>query len=115
MKNLKEKVYSVLKQFPYTRNNDLDLTIRLWMCYYSEYIGFQDGLINDYYVTFKSLFKIPRQDDIKRIRAKIQNPNHKTGYIGMFMPTDENVRKKRKIKEEEWRSYLGYNPELRTE
>lgn len=54
------------------------------------------------------LYELPKEDNVKRIRATIQNQKNQ------FLPTDEVIRKKRQIKEEEWRKYLGYNPELRT-
>lgn len=68
-------------------------------------------LINEYFpesiVTFSekeifvntlTLYKV-REDNIKRIRAKFNSK-------GLYLPTDENVRKQRKISQERWENYL---------
>lgn len=84
-----------------TRNSDITLTIAIWVKYYPEHVldtsrGEKTGIFID------SLFKLPREDNVKRIRAKIQNEEKK------FLPTDPEVRRKRGISEEEWYDYLGY-------
>jgi len=62
----------------------------------------------EFQVSLKNLYALPTQDDVKRLRAKIQNVNK------LFPPTNEKVALKRHWQEEEWRKALGYNPELRT-
>lgn len=42
---------------------------------------------------------LPREDNIKRIRAKIQNEEHR------YLPTTPEIRAKRKISESEWRAW----------
>ena len=57
------------------------------------------------YVLLADLYKLPSQDGIKRIRAKIQN-DHKE-----YLPTDKAVAIKRGMDETEWRQYLNYPTE----
>jgi len=102
---LKNQVLYCLEQFPETRNSDIKLTNCIWLTYYRDYLTELDG---EHYVKLLSLYALPNQDDIKRIRAKIQNREKK------YLPTSSEVAKKRHWQEEEWRSVLGYNPELRT-
>lgn len=68
-------------------------------------------LINEYFpdsiVTFSekeifvktSTLYIVREDHIKRIRAIFNSK-------GLYLPTDEKVRKQRKISQERWENYL---------
>ena len=58
---------------------------------------------NSGYIYLKDLFELPREDNIKRVRAKIQNEEHK------FLPTDFKIMKKRKSASKTWREYLGYD------
>jgi len=53
-------------------------------------------------IELKNLFDLPREDNIKRIRATIQN------YEGRYLPTSWEVAKKRGIEENKWRSFIGY-------
>lgn len=50
-------------------------------------------------IDLKTIIELPREDNIKRVRAKIQNEEHK------YLPTTEEVRKQRKISEEEWHAW----------
>lgn len=98
---LRDMVEDRLEKIEETRNSDIKLTIAIWQKYYPDYVldtsqGEKSGIFLD------ALFILPREDNVKRIRAKIQNEEHK------FLPTDPEVRKKRKISEEEWYDYLGY-------
>jgi hypothetical protein len=106
MKNLKDKVITILSQQEQSRNSDIILTQHIWYNYYQKYLF--KSVDDRWSVRIGDLFNLPSQDNIKRIRAKIQNEEHK------YLPTDPEIRKKRQIKEEEWRRYLGYNPEFRT-
>jgi len=98
---LRDMVEDRLKNDEETRNSDIKLTISVWIKYYPNYVldtsqGEKSGIFLD------ALFILPREDNIKRIRAKIQNEEKK------YLPTDPEVRKKRNISEEAWYDYLGY-------
>ena len=82
-----------------SRNSDIRLTQAIWWHWHRDSIREVDG---QYYINIKDLFNLPREDNIKRIRAKIQNVEHK------YLPTDPEVAKKRGWEEEEWKGYLGY-------
>jgi hypothetical protein len=98
---LRDMVESVLKDVEKSRNSDILLTIEIWKRYYPDHVlttskGINTGLF------LESLYVLPREDNVKRIRAKIQNEENK------YLPTMESVRKKRKISEDAWYDYLGY-------
>lgn len=100
-KKLRDMIEERLENVEKARNSDVTLTIEVWKKYYPEYVldtsqGEKSGIFLD------ALFILPREDNIKRIRATIQNEEKK------FLPTDPEVRRKRKISEEEWYDYLGY-------
>ncbi len=90
---LKKQVEAVLKEYPETRNSDITLTTKIWQRFY----GIGDT------VELKKLYDLPREDNIKRIRAKFCEEKKSWAY-----PTSLLVAKQRKIKEEEWRGVLGY-------
>lgn len=83
-----------LRDYPQTRNSDITLMIVLW----KEFFGVRDS------VDILRLYDLPREDRIKRIRARIQNEKN------MYLPTSWEVAKQRKIEESKWRSFLGYPP-----
>ena len=98
-KTLIQKVEHVLEEFPETRNSDVALTIQIRKVFFEsdlKYNVFKDT----HYVDVKKLFKLPREDNVKRIRARIQNKQHR------FLPTKLSVVKKRKINEELWRQMM---------
>lgn len=101
MRNLKDKILYCLTTKPETRNSDIKLTNFFWIHYYPEKIFQNDK--KEFCVRLLDLYDLPTEDSIKRVRAVIQNVD------GVCLPTDENVRKQRKISEEKWREYLGYN------
>lgn len=105
IKSLKTKIEFVLENYPDTRNDDISLTLHIWRLYYYDFL-FKDenGRLC---VKLKNIFELPREDNIKRLRAKIQNEQ------GKWLPTSPVIRKRRGILEEEWRKHLGYNPEFR--
>jgi len=109
--NLKKDILYCLEKYPKSRDSDIYLTQCIWAEFYREYL---DRVNDQLELPLKNLDCVPSQDDIKRLRAKIQNPNLKKGYNGMFPPTSWEVAKARKWKEEDYRRILGYNPELRT-
>lgn len=96
---LKNKVYEILGEFPNTRNSDILLRHEIIRKFYPNYIYNVNG---QEYISFASEYELPREDNVKRIRAKIQNE------LGEFLPTSWAVAKKRGIKEQEWKNALGY-------
>lgn len=97
LNTLHEQVLDILEQYPDTRNSDITLMIELWRKYYPQRIQDDRFKLTD-------LYDLPREDNIKRVRAKIQNDLHR------FLPTSEEVAIKRGWAVDEWRSYLGYTP-----
>lgn len=78
------------------RNSDIALTVVIWQRWYS--VGTNDDSV----VHLKRLLDLPREDNVKRVRAYFQNTEHK------YLPTDVNVLKARKIEQEYWEEALGY-------
>ena len=99
LSKLKNQIYHCLEKYPDTRNSDILLMTTIWQEFYSEYI-------DDRKIKLDALFVLPREDSVKRMRAMLTKKN-------LFLPTNLEVAKKRKIKEEVWRESLGFNPELR--
>lgn len=97
--SLKAKVEYILTRYPETRNSDIALSIRLWKSYYHKDLIEQNGKS---YIDLNKLFDLPREDNIKRIRAKIQNEEKR------LLPTDISVVRQRKMNELEWKQLLGY-------
>lgn len=101
MKNvLKKQILEVLKEYPQSRDSDQWLTIKIWAKYYPSRIHLNE-LTNDKYIFLKDIMEMPREDNVKRIRAVIQNEENK------FLPTSLKVVKKRKINEQKWKDYLN--------
>lgn len=100
IKDLDKKVRYCLEIDEKSRNSDIRLTQVLWWTYYRDELKEIDTV---YYVKLGSLFDLPREDNIKRIRAKIQNEEK------LFLPTDPAIAKKRGWQEDEWRRHLGYS------
>lgn len=99
---LKNMVEQVLKDNPKyqgieARNSDIALMICIWQRWY----GVSDR--NDGTVHVRRLFDLPREDNVKRVRAKLQNEEHK------YLPTNPDVLIKRGILAEYWQDALGYN------
>lgn len=94
--NLRRKVEQVLEDDLDSRNSDITLMIELWKRFYSEKVV--DGSIR-----LDSLYDLPREDNIKRYRAKLNAE-------GKYWPTDPKVREARGINEDRWREYMGYPP-----
>lgn len=91
---LEQKVERTLTNYPETRNSDIELTIKIWE-------NFHD--VKDT-VQVRKMFDLPREDNIKRIRARIQNDQHR------LLPTSEKVARQRKMNIAKWRERLGYDP-----
>lgn len=96
---LETQVLAVLAKDEASRNSDIRLTKVLWYTYHRSHFKEIDG---KWYVGVDSLNVLPREDNIKRVRAKIQNEKH------LFLPTDPAVAEKRNWNMDAWREYLGY-------
>ena len=108
LKQLNSQVLHCLEHYPDSRNSDIVLTKLIWSNFYSDFLEKRGlGLFSREVVSLDNLFNLPTQDSIKRIRARIQNQKHE------FLPTSAEVARQRRWREEDWRGYLGYNPELR--
>lgn len=100
IKSLKRQVEYILMTIPETRNDDITLMIELWKKFYPNHIkrGYQ-GTIG---IWLSSLYDLPREDGIKRVRADWQNTKHK------YLPTRLAVAIARGVTEDEWRVSMGY-------
>ena len=99
IEKLTEKVRWVLEHQPDTRNDDVLLTYRIIEQYRPDDV--RQVEVDGKPVLFiraRAVFAV-REDQVKRIRAKIQNE------LGEFLPTDPEVRRKRKISEEAWQRW----------
>jgi|TARA_R100001530_G_scaffold116143_1_gene83171 hypothetical protein len=94
LKALTKQVYDVLRDYPETRNSDIELTLRVWR----EFHGVQDQ------IDPALLFDLPREDNVKRIRARIQNEDRE------FVPTEWKIAKARGFEEDKWRELLNLKP-----
>lgn len=102
--NLKDKVLQGLEKCPETRDSDIKLLNWIWLNYYADCISKNEQ--GEYVVRLIDLYRLPREDAVKRWRAKFNEQ-------GKYLPTDKEVLRKRRLNEENWRSSLGYSPELR--
>lgn len=90
--NLHKMVSYFLRERPELRNDDIELQIALISHKRAYDVLKQDG---KRYIAVSALREFT-QDNVKRVRAKIQNEE------GLYLPTDPLVRKARGVKEEEW-------------
>lgn len=79
------------------RDSDIALMICIWIKWYSV-SDLTDGTIH-----VRRLFDLPREDNIKRVRAVFQNVEAK------YLPTSWKVAQKRGFEREAWEAALGYN------
>lgn len=100
IKNLRRAVEKMLEQDEASRNSDQRLTLMLWVKYFPSRIKEIEGVKH---IALRDIMDLPREDNVKRLRAKIQNEEHK------WLPTDEKVREARGILEETWRHYCQRN------
>lgn len=82
---LEEKVLWVLEKYPQTRNDDVLLTFKIIESYAPYLIRYFE---EKPFISFEGI-NWCREDNVKRIRAKIQNEK------GLFLPTEEVIRKRR--------------------
>ena len=99
---LKNQVERVLQKYPETRNSDITLTIQIWKEFYPTRV--MDGK-----VSLADLYDLPREDNVKRVRAKFQNEENK------YLPTVWEIARKRKINEMVWKNFIQSFPQERQE
>lgn len=99
---LKKQIERCLQDFPETANSDIALTIKVWQVYYDKYI-MTSSKTGKQAILLDNLFFLPREDNIKRIRAKFNSK-------GLYLPTSREVARKRKINEDLWLEFMGYPP-----
>lgn len=111
---LKNQVGEILRECPETRNSDITLMIKIWVRFYTPYI-FGEGSERGSSVRLKDLYELPREDNIKRIRAKFQeealkriNDGKERGDEQFYLPTDPKVAKQRQINRAIWEKALAY-------
>ena len=97
---LKKEVEHCLQHFPETRNSDIELTIRIWETFYPEKL-FEAPHNGNTSVEVRSLFDLPREDNVKRIRAKFTEQDK-------YLPTSWEVAEQRQIEEGRWRAYIRF-------
>ena len=88
---LQSQVEYCLENDPITRDSDICLMIAIWKT-------FKDV---DNTIELNELYDLPREDNIKRIRARIQN------RLGLYLPNSWEVAKQRRINRQVWESYLN--------
>lgn len=105
---LRNQVISILRAYPETRNSDITLMIKIWHSFY------EDKLNGDS-VKLQALYELPREDNIKRIRAKLQEEalerikkGETDGNEQSFLPTDPKVAERRMIDRSIWEYVMGY-------
>lgn len=70
MRKLTEQIEHTLRDVPETRNSDIALMVAIWRRYFPKVIKYSIGRE---YVMLEDIPKLPREDNIKRIRAYFQN------------------------------------------
>lgn len=111
---LTKQIRWCLENIPSTRNSDIDLMIEIWKKYYAEWLFAVESVKGTIHrlkdipseekhspaVLLCQLQNLPREDHIKRIRAKIQNEQLE------FLPTEEAVAKARRYNMEWWHEQM---------
>lgn len=100
LETVQERVESILSEEEYARNNDFYLIILdLKRYHYVKCYGHGDDKGHELWIRPKDLENVKSVETIRRCRQKIQNKYHK------FMPTDPQIRKRRRIAESVYRKY----------
>lgn len=97
IKKLRDQVEYVLRNSADSRNSDIALTIEVWKCFYKDFIFVSNGIAS---IPVTALYELPREDNIKRIRAKFNE-------AGLYWPSNEAVAEKRGINASIWRQYMA--------
>ncbi len=103
---LKEKVLFCLEKNIDARNSDIDLSIMIWRLFYDAISNLEDSWGCSYEcIKLNDMNRIPLESEIKRVRASIQNKEHR------YLPTLKRVLKNRKIWEQKWyqESFNNFN------
>lgn len=88
-----EQVEYILSNYEHTRENDKVLTVTVWRIFYKV----------SHTITVEMYLKdLPTGDIIKRIRAKLNSK-------GLYLPKDPEVCRARKILEDVYTEFRGYN------
>ena len=98
IKKITETVVAILEDDPESRNDDRRLTFKVLQ----QLQG--DSSSNIFVLKLRELYKLPAFTTIARVRAVMQNE------LSKFLPTSEEVRRKRRIAEETWETYLTGTP-----
>lgn len=97
--NLHQMVSHFLRENEELRNDDIALQLALIKHKYPSAVR-TSQIDQQEYVAVFALRRFT-QDNVKRVRAKIQNEE------GLYLPTDPEVRKQRKISQESWAAWLA--------
>ena len=98
---LKNQVEVILRTDLESRNDDIRLMQRVWTAYYKKYVSFNKedfSMKLGYCVHFEDFKYLPSQDAVSRMRRKF---NEK----GLYLPTDKDVLKKRRIGMNVWKAF----------
>lgn len=98
-KNLLPRVAYILNCYPNTRNSDITLALEFWQF-------FQPELFNRSGILPENLFKLERQMNLTRARAKIQNDYR------LFLANDEVRHHRRRNEESMEQSVVDTRPEI---
>lgn len=93
--NLKNRVLYILEHNPSTRDSDAELIITLYNHYY--YLEATLSMRK-----LREVIEYDSPDDIVRLRRHIQNKEFK------FLPTTEEIMRKRRMNIDKCREVLGY-------
>jgi hypothetical protein len=96
---LRDMVLHILKEYPQSRDSDIWLTIKLWTIYYPTRITRNEAGVQ--VIALKDIIELPREDNVKRVRAKIQNEEH------LYLPNSLEVAQQRHINMEDWRNWAN--------
>ena len=95
---LKDEVETILRDYPKSRDSDINLMLLIWTKFYPHKIYSKDGI---YSVRLKDIHDLPREDHIKRYRAKFNQQ-------GLYLSSNPAIIKKRKQQSEKWLNDLEY-------
>lgn len=91
-KEVRDNVYSILENFPETRNDDRLLMLRYW--------SQVDEIQYDHLFPLQFATKSTSPESITRARRSIQ-------AAGTFLPTEQDVLDRRRIRQEELRQHYA--------
>lgn len=96
IENLHTTILHFLAKYDDLRNNDISLQLAIIRHKYPHAVW------NSKWVEYVATWALQKvtQDNVKRVRAKIQNEE------GKYLPTDPKVRKARRINEEKWNEWV---------